>query len=104
MKVKECGYTISKGYQDVLYEEHLIVGSAKVRIRVKSDNCKTQGRAYAEAFDPKHNLWNIIASLHGEGMETETRLYAKRDKAWNKAAHFSADRCTLLDKVLWVLE
>lgn len=97
-------FTINKGGQSTQYEEHLVLKGEKIRITIKSDSYDFQSYAKAWVFNRSRLEWAPIASLHYGDMETPTGLAYKASEGWRNAGWYSADRCALIDRILWVLE
>lgn len=91
--------TITKGQQDVTYQELIIDGGERLRIRIRSDSYKFQSFGRVERWDGAkwQEVWSIppLTLAVPEGLAYFNRPIT--------AADFAADRRTLLDHAAVVL-
>ena len=100
-KVESLTVSISKGSQDVRFEELVKVGGEKLLLQIRSDSYQVQCWAVVKIWDPAKRCWNDLASVHYGQMRTQKGLsYQPRPVVAND---FTVDRAELLRKALLVI-
>ena len=73
-EVKLISQQVSKGSQDVNYEEIFNIGDNALKINIKSDSYDFQCHAKVSWLNRKEHKWEVLHNIHHGRMKTQTSL------------------------------